>query len=199
MAQQVYETLLTREELAIELGRHSATIRNWEKAGVITAEPKKRGRHKLYSLHKVLVAIGQDSLEKYTIIFINMKSAKDKEMIEEQINLSKQFCTANGWRFIVLSDDKNDPKDSLAIDALMSALFEKKVERLILPNNCSVSMDELRLLTSLCKTMKIPLLNIEEKLNICEENSNLVIRSMKAIYPDSYDMYLKKALENESN
>lgn len=199
MAQQVYETLLTREELAIELGRHSATIRNWEKAGVITAEPKKRGRHKLYSLHKVLVAIGQDSLEKYTIIFINMKSAKDKEMIEEQINLSKQFCTANGWRFIVLSDDKNDPKDSLAIDALMSALFEKKVERLILPNNCSVGMDELRFLKALCKTLKIPLLNIEEKLNICEENSNLVIRSMKAIYPDSYDMYLKKALENESN
>ncbi|NCC55780.1 MAG: hypothetical protein EOM11_09940 [Erysipelotrichia bacterium] len=79
----------------------------------------------------------------------------------------------------------------------MGVIFDKKIERLILPNNTSVSSNEFRLLKALCKAAKIPFITVEEKLVSCCTQMELVLKETKLSYPYEYKQCLTRLLNEQ--
>lgn len=191
--------LVTKNELATFLKVHRDTIAKWEKEKKITAEPKEQGKLKRYSLHKVLVALGKEELEKHTIIYSNEMSFSSKDALESHVLLAKQFCTANGWRYMVIIDEslKNPSNENIAIGNLVEFITLQKVARIILPTRNSVEYFEYRIIEALCKQNNIQLLPIESQPNTCAELIKHAVQTIKHLCKNNPDI-LKKVIDELS-
>lgn len=190
------EDLVTKNELATFLKVHRDTIAKWEKEKKITSEPKQPGKIKRYSLHKVLVQLGKEELEQYTVIYANALSFSTKDALDSQIHLAKQFCSANGWRYMIVIDNPFEKIDDtqLGVGYLIELFANQKIERVILPTRSSVGYYEYRILEALCKSYKIPFIPIEGQPDSCHEFIRHSVQTIKHLCKNNMDM-LKKAID----
>ena len=190
------QDLVTKNELAEFLKVHRDTIAKWEKEKKISSEPKEPGKIKRYSLHKVLVALGKEELERYAVIYASALSFNSKESLENHILLAKQFCSANGWRYMVAIDEpfEKSVDSPFGIGYLIELFVNLKVERVILPTQSSIGYHEYRIIEALCKSYKIPFLPIEEQPDSCVELIRHSLNTIKYLCKQNKDA-LKKAID----
>ncbi|MFW9618939.1 MAG: hypothetical protein ACMV0K_05595 [Sulfurospirillum sp.] len=159
--------LMTRKALATKLGVHYITIGNWMKEGKIIPEKKEPGHRQVFSYRKVMTALGKEIKETYSLIFISDVMYDQKQNIEEEQRLSKQFCVCKGWQYrvVIHAPFELGSTNDDGVKELVREVLNGSVERVIIPSKSKLGFSEFFWIKSLCEEKSIPFVVIGVDVN----------------------------------
>ncbi|QEH06473.1 serine recombinase family domain-containing protein [Sulfurospirillum multivorans] len=170
------EELMTKLDLAKAIGVHRTTITHWVKSDKIHPEPKQQGKPQLFSYRKVMMELGREPKEFYTLIYLSDVTCNEFTP-EEELRLLKNFCVGNGWRFKIIIDSILSANSNELFKALLSGC----VERMIISSMSSIGFVEFKYLKSLCDEKLIPIIPLQqitnETLDFCK-HAILVVKKL---------------------
>jgi putative resolvase len=86
------------------IGRTTGTLQRWDRKGILKAKRTPTNR-RYYTYEDYLQAIGRRPMERLTVTYCRVSSAKQKDDLENQRQAVEQFCIASGRRVDLRLED----------------------------------------------------------------------------------------------
>ncbi len=162
--------LLTIHEAATFLGVSPQTLRRREKEGRGIPSKKTSGGQRRYDpAHLSPINKGHTCNESITLAYARVSSHDQKEDLVRQEKMLEMYCSAQGWKFEILSDlgsGMNDHKKGLK--KLIRKILNNDIRRLVLTHKDRLLRFGAELIFSICEEKQIEVVLI---INRGNENS----------------------------
>jgi putative resolvase len=156
--------LLTIHEAATFLGVSPQTLRRWEKEGRGIPFKKTLGGQRRYDpAHLSLIDKGHSSNESITLAYARVSSHDQKEDLIRQEKMLEMYCSAQGWKFEILSDlgsGMNYHKKGLK--KLIRKVLNNDIHRLVLTHKDRLLRFGAELIFSICEEKQIEVILINQ-------------------------------------
>jgi predicted site-specific integrase-resolvase len=142
------------------LGVSVQTLRAWQESGELLPDRISAGGRRYYDADKLA---GLSQAEAITVAYARVSSNDQKEDLVRQKTLLESFCTAQGWRFEILSDlgsGMNYRKKGLG--RLLEMILQRKLRRLVLTHKDRLLRFGAELVFSLCELQSVEVVIINK-------------------------------------
>ena len=177
------------------LGVCISTLRRWDASGRLTAEHT-AGGHRRYDVAKLRPDLfRQHDTPKRTIAYARVSSQDQKDDLERQKKVLELYCARQGWTCEMVSDlgsGMNYRKKGLT--ALLNAILEGDVGRLVLTHNDRLLRFGAELVFAICqeKNVEVVILNQGEDTTFEEDLAEDVLEIITVFSARLYGRRSKK-------
>lgn len=164
------EEYLNTTKAAKFLGVSNATLRNWDKQGILIPE-KTNGDHRRYSLNVLQNYYNNKSHNKenkLVIAYCRVSSSDQKSDLETQINNVETYCIAKGYQFQTITDlgsGLNYNKKGLS--KLINMIINKEISKIVINYKDRLIRFGFELIEQICSlnNIEIEIINNNETKN----------------------------------
>ncbi len=177
------------------------TLKRLKDKGIIKAIQKPNGQYEYdeKSVYEYLLKSTGKQVQRKTIIYCRVSTIKQKEDLENQIELCKQFCISNGWQIhgiykdIASALDFDSRKD---FNELLKEIMQYKVEKVIVSYKDRLTKTSFNFFENLFKTFGTQIVVINDYLNEKSDTEELMEEIFTLLHSFSMKFDLKrKAIE----
>jgi putative resolvase len=151
------ERIVGISEAAEALGVSVSTIRRWEAAGTLEAEPTPGG-HRRYDLAKLRPQEfrAAEASKRKTIAYARVSSHDQKADLERQKQVWELYCARQGWTFDVVADlGSGRNYHQKGLKRLLADVLDDQIGRLVISHKDRLLRFGAELVFAICEAKRV--------------------------------------------